>query len=153
MKDKEDIANGHLNEEQVIPTKKRGTFKKRLRRVIKTRPHLFVIFVISIIGFCYHFNIALRGYLEYKTTVSFSHEDPKDYKFEYPGVTVCLPDVIPYYKLIQQFPDYLEAVNGISNQSKTRNDPNFWTKAESVKFNKYRLRGNYCAIFFNYVIY
>ncbi len=29
---------------------KKGTFKRRLRKVIKTRPHLFVIFVISIVS-------------------------------------------------------------------------------------------------------
>jgi hypothetical protein len=29
---------------------KKGTFKRRLRKVIRTRPHLFIIFVISIVS-------------------------------------------------------------------------------------------------------
>jgi hypothetical protein len=144
--------NGVEEQQNAIQVKesdsKKGTFKRRLRRVIKTRPHLFIIFVISIIGFCYHFNIALRQYWDYKTTVSFSSEEPKDYKFEYPGITLCFPDAIPFFKLTEKFADYLDAVESIRNESKNRNDVNFWTKPESAKFNKFRLRGKYLHKFF-----
>jgi len=139
IKDNSDENENAITVEEV--DSKKGTFKRRLRRVIRTRPHLFIIFVISIIGFCYHFNIALRQYWDYKTNVSFSHEDPKDYKFEYPGVTICFPDIIPYFKLAQKYPEYMDAVESMFNESKTRNDNNFWTKPESAKYNRFRLRG------------
>lgn len=108
--------------------------KSRWQRIMRTRPHLFLIFVVSIVGFCYHFNIALNQYWEYKTTVSFSNEDPKDYKFQYPSATLCFQDVVPYFKLIKEYPEYEENVKRINEEMSKRNDTNFWTNPETKKF-------------------
>ena len=49
-------------------SKKDDSYKSRCQRVIRTRPHLFIIFVVSVVGFGYHFNLALHQYWDYKTT-------------------------------------------------------------------------------------
>lgn len=115
------------------PPKKDG-YKSRCQRVIRTRPHLFLIFIISIMGFCYHFHLALNQYWDYKTTVSFSNEDPPDYKFQYPSATLCFQDVAPYYKLVETFPEYKEAVEKVRAEMKNRNDSLFWNKPETKNF-------------------
>ncbi|KAH7644407.1 uncharacterized protein LOC124493320 [Dermatophagoides farinae] len=114
-------------------TNKDGALKRKWKRVLRTRPHLFIIFIISVIGFCYHFNIALNQYWDYKTTVSFSNEDPKDYKFHYPSATVCFQDVVPYFKLFEKFPEYEENVNRIYGEMKRRNNSNFWNNPATKK--------------------
>ena len=92
-------------------------------------------------GFCYHFHLALKQYWEYKTTVSFAHEIPEDYQFQYPSLTVCFPDIVPHFHLSQLYPEYDEAVQQIKNESLQRNDPNFWTKEESAKVNIQKMKG------------
>lgn len=110
------------------------TYWSRFKKAIRTKPHLFIIFFISIIGFCYHFNIALAQYWDYKTTVSYTNEDPKDYKYQYPSATLCFQDVIPYYKLKDKFPEYASSVERIEEEMKRRNDSNFWTKPDTIEF-------------------
>ena len=120
-------------------------WRRRVRRVCKTRPHLFIIFVISIVGFCYHFHLALKNYWDYKTTVSFAQELPENYAFQYPALTVCLPEVVPHFRLEELFPDYRVAVEEVRNESERRADPEFWLKEESAKFNKIKMMGE-CGI-------
>nr|XP_027202652.1 uncharacterized protein LOC113796554 [Dermatophagoides pteronyssinus] len=141
-----DKLNGKLPEKSKSPppppssttdkTNKDGSsssFKRKWKRFIRTRPHLFIIFIISVIGFCYHFNIALNQYWDYKTTVSFSNEDPKDYKFHYPSATVCFQDVVPYFKLFEKYPEYEENVERIYDEMKRRNNSNFWNNPGTKK--------------------
>lgn len=109
-------------------------YKSRCHRLITTRPHIFLLFVVSVVGFCYHFNIALHQYWDYKTTVSVSNEDPKDYKFQYPSATMCFQDVVPYFKVLKQYPEYEENVERIKEEMTKRNDKNFWTNPETKKF-------------------
>lgn len=113
---------------------KKDSYKSRIQRAMRTRPHLFLIFIISIMGFCYHFHLALNQYWDYKTTVSFSNEDPPDYKFQYPSATLCFQDVAPYYKLIESFPEYKEAVDKVVEEMKRRNDSLFWNKPETKNY-------------------
>ena len=138
--------NGSLPQEngtagKVTPEKMKKTpksdeedsYKSRCKRFIRTRPHLFIIFLVSVTGFCYHFNIALTQYWEYKTTVSISNEEPTDYKFRYPSATLCFQDVVPYYKVIKKYPEYAENVERINAEMARRNNSNFWTSADTMK--------------------
>lgn len=104
----------------------------RCKRLCKSvQPHLLIIFIISVIGFAYHFNIALNQYLEYKTTVSFANEDPKDNKYQYPSATICFNDVVPYFQLIEEYPEYEWFVRNIQNEMIKRNDSAFWTNSQT----------------------
>ncbi|CAG2163910.1 unnamed protein product [Oppiella nova] len=142
--------NGHNKTNQVttINTQDEGVWRRRLRRVARVKPHLVLIFIISIVGFAYHFHLSLSQYWDYKTTVSFAYEIPDDYKFQYPGLTLCFPDIIPHFRMIEMFPEYEEAVEGIRNESVKRDDPNYWTKPESGSANKYKMRGKYLYKYF-----
>ena len=66
--------------------------------------------------------------------MSFSNEDPKGYKFQYPSATLCFQDVVPYYKAIQKFPEYAENVEHIHTEMAKRNDSNFWTNSDSKRY-------------------
>lgn len=129
--------NNEVKQEmQMEATKEKGGYWSRLIRAIRTKPHLFIIFFISILGFCYHFNIALAQYWEYKTTVSYTNEDPKDYKYQYPSATICFQDVVPYFKLKEKFPEYKDSVDRINAEMERLNDSNYWTKPATAEFVK-----------------
>lgn len=110
--------------------------KARCQRACMAKPHLFLIFILSVLGFCYHFNIALVQYWAYSTTVTVSNEDPADYKINYPAATLCFQDVVPYYLMTDRFPEYKENVERIRAEMVRRNDSNFWNDQESVNFVK-----------------
>ncbi|XP_054160160.1 degenerin deg-1-like isoform X2 [Oppia nitens] len=125
-----------------------SSYRRGLRRVCRVKPHLVIIFLISLIGFCYHFYLAFNQFLEFKTNVSFGYESPKNGIFEYPSITLCFPDIIPHFHLQQLFPEYAEAVRNISEEQIRRKDANFWTTEESAKFNVFGLKGKYLYKFF-----
>lgn len=110
--------------------------KARCQRACMAKPHLFLIFILSVLGFCYHFNIALVQYWSYTTTVTVANEEPKDFKINYPAATLCFQDVIPYYLMTDRFPDYKENVERIRAEMVRRNDSNFWNDKESASFIK-----------------
>lgn len=110
--------------------------KARCQKACMAKPHLFLIFILSVLGFCYHFNIALVQYWSYSTTVTVTNEEPKDYKVSYPAATLCFQDVIPYYRLVDRFPEYKENVERIKDEMVRRNDSNFWNDKESESFIK-----------------
>ena len=112
--------------------------KRRCSRACRTKPHLFLIFVISVAGFCYHFNLTLRQYWSYKTTSNTVNEEPADYKFPYPASTLCFQDVVPYYQITDRFPDYVENVERIRAEMIRRNDSNFWNDDQSASLVKLR---------------
>ena len=111
-------------------------------KFIQTSNHLLIIANISLLGFLWHFYGSISAYLEYGTKVTFAIEDPKDYNYEYPGITVCFRSVIPYYKLIEKYPELAEEVESVVHEMNARNDSNFCSRKISKNYTKSKQTGN-----------
>jgi len=111
-------------------------------KIVPTNCHLFIVANISLIGFLWHFYGSITAYLEYGTKVTFTIEEPIKYQYQYPGITVCIRSVVPYWKLIEKFPELAEDVERIKNEMIERNDTIFWSRTNSRDFTKVRQTGN-----------
>jgi hypothetical protein len=63
---------------------------------LRKRYPLIIIIILGVMGFGWHLNESLTEYWAYNTKVTFTAEEPRDYKYEYPGVTICYKDLAPF---------------------------------------------------------
>jgi len=89
----------------------------------------------------WHFYGSITAYLEYGTKVTFTIEEPLNYQYQYPGITVCLRSVIPYWRLVEKFPELSEDVERVRNETIARNDTIFWSRSVSRSFTRSRQTG------------
>jgi hypothetical protein len=110
-------------------------------KIIQTNYQLLIIASISLIGFLWHFYGSISAYLKYGTTITFTIEEPLNYQYEYPGITICFRSVIPYWKLVEKFPVIAEEVDSVKSEMNSRNDTNFWSRSESKNFTQTKQTG------------
>jgi hypothetical protein len=101
--------------------------KKNYYQWLRMRYRLIIIIILGVMGFCWHLNESVTEYWAYNTKVTFTVEEPRDYKYEYPGVTICYKDLAHFWKLKERYPEFGKEVNRIEDEMKLRNDSNFFT--------------------------
>src|ERR1700735_580820 len=65
----------------------------------------FGMFLVCIVGFVYQASITWKQYFEYNTTTMVELEEESI--LEYPGVTICLGEIVSEKNLDQWYPDYV----------------------------------------------